>query len=113
MSNNIENKKIWLIGSGPMAVEYAKTLQGLKIDFIVIGRGEDSATKFFEQTGVKVHTGGLKNWLKVDTSPPLAAIIAVSMEQLFENTLRLLQKGVKNVCENCVFKNSGKVFLGG
>ena len=44
-------KKIWLIGAGGIAEEYAKVLKALGKDFIVIGRGEKSASVFKEHVG--------------------------------------------------------------
>ena len=53
MSHNINSNIVLLIGTGPMAVAYAKVLQGQKIDFQVIGRGVASAQTFYEETGKK------------------------------------------------------------
>lgn len=33
-------KKVWIIGTGLMAVDHAKVLLGMNIDLLVIGRGE-------------------------------------------------------------------------
>ena len=55
MKNNV-----WLIGAGGMAQDYIKVLQGLKKDFIVIGRGQNTANKCKETTGCEVETGGLE-----------------------------------------------------
>ena len=80
--------KILLVGAGPMAVEYAKVLQSLAIEFDVIGRGEASAKTFFEKTNKTVITQNVDEYYvaaKYD-----AAIVAVSMEQLANATLKLL-----------------------
>ena len=60
MSHNL----IWLIGGGPMAVDYAKVLQALNKDFITIGRGSGSAKKFRDDTGLDIIEGGLDLFLK-------------------------------------------------
>ncbi|MCB1178724.1 MAG: hypothetical protein KDK36_14160, partial [Leptospiraceae bacterium] len=89
-----KNSKVWLIGSGPMAIAYANVLKSLKADFQVIGRGENSAKSFEEKTAIKVKTGGLENWLKTKPEIPGSAIIAVSVEQLSKTTIQLLNYGI-------------------
>ena len=42
---------IWLVGSGPMSVDYAKILDAQNRDYIVIGRGKASAEEFTNKTG--------------------------------------------------------------
>lgn len=93
-------KKIWLIGAGGIAEEYAKVLKALGKDFIAIGRGEKSASVFKEHVGETVITGGLTKFLS--SSPTVAdyAIIATPLCELASNTKELLKYGVKNVfCE--------------
>ncbi len=92
--------KILLVGAGPMAVEYAKVLQSLAIEFDVIGRGEASAKTFFEKTNKTViivpspleRAEGEAFSAKYD-----AAIVAVSMEQLANATLKLLVNNFKKI----------------
>ena len=38
--------QIILIGAGPMAVTHALVMKGMDLDFIVVGRGEESAKSF-------------------------------------------------------------------
>lgn len=97
MSNHIKNNKIWLVGAGGMAVDYVKVLQAQNIEFDVIGRGKQSAELFSKKTGVNVYTGGLDQHLQRSDSVPEAAIVAVSVEQLAETTLRLMQNGIKRI----------------
>ena len=80
----------WLIGSGPMAQDYARVLQALRASFTVIGRGEESARNFQSETGVTVQTGGLAQALSVDKAPD-KAIVAVGVEQLAPATKQLIQ----------------------
>ena len=94
------NNKILLIGAGPMAVEYAKVLQALAVDFDVIGRGETSAKTFFEKTNKTVIT--VPSPLEraegeAFSSNYDAAIVAVSMEQLSNATKKLLQNNFKKL----------------
>ena len=91
------NKKIWLIGAGGMAQDYIKVLQGLDKEFIVIGRGEDTAKKCQETTGCKIKIGGLERFLLTKPEICSNAIIAVGVEKLFETTKQLLEYGVKNI----------------
>ena len=91
-------ESILLVGSGYMAIEYAKVLKELKKEFIVIGRGEKSASNFLKQTGITVVQGGLQNWLNNQQDEiPLTAIVACSVLELKECTMNLLAKGCKNI----------------
>ncbi len=90
-------KKIWLIGAGGMAQDYIKVLQGLDEDFIVIGRGEDTAKKCQETTGCQVQTGGLSEYLSTNPEKCSHAIIAVGVEKLYETTKQLLEYGINNI----------------
>lgn len=90
-------KQLLLIGAGPMAVEYAKVLKKLNIDFLVIGRGVENAKKFTEAMGLKVISGGVEKFFKSITSCPKQAIVAVSEEQLGKVTLSLLEHGIKSI----------------
>lgn len=91
------SENIWLIGSGYMAIEYAKVLKGLNKPFLTIGRGTESAQSFQEATGQKVITGGLDSFLATQPTLPTHAIISVGIENLASSTLALLKFGVKNI----------------
>jgi len=95
MSDHIN--EIMLIGAGKMAEEYAKVLLDMQIPFIVIGRGEESAKRFYNSTGITPKIGGLKNWLDQNPKIPKTAIIAVNVEELANSTISLLEKGVKRI----------------
>ena len=88
---------IWLIGSGGMSVDYVNVLEAKNENFIVIGRGQDSATKFEKNTGQPVVTGGLGEFLKNSPDKPKAVIVSVGIEQLFNTTMELLEYGVKHL----------------
>jgi predicted dehydrogenase len=90
-------KKIWLIGCGSMAVEYAKVLKDLQIPFDVIGRSETSANLFKEKTCIEVIPGGLENYLNQSPELPSHAIVAVSIGELSAVTNQLLHYNVKNI----------------
>lgn len=87
--------KIWIVGTGAMALEYAKVLNSLGCTYEVIGRGEANAKLFFEATGVQPHTGGLDGFLHSSPALPHAVINAVGIESLTETTQKLLRYGVK------------------
>ncbi len=91
------NNKIWLIGAGLMAREYAKVLKSLGKEFTVIGRSESSAVVFEEATGIPVVTGGLDRFLEGKPSLPEAVILSVGIETLAESTKKLLAFGVKQI----------------
>ncbi len=90
-------KKLWLVGTGLMGIEYAKILNALDFPFLSIGRGETSAMQFESETGIKPITGGLDNFLLEKPDIADFAIVAVGVEALTESTLQLLNYGVKNI----------------
>ncbi|MCX5831439.1 MAG: gfo/Idh/MocA family oxidoreductase [Deltaproteobacteria bacterium] len=96
MSDNIINH-MWVIGSGPMTIDYIKVLDALKVSYQVIGRGIDSAKDCESKTGVKVVTGGLESHISDCKDFPSSAIVAVGVEQLANVAKVLLQNGVKKI----------------
>ena len=91
---------IWIIGAGTIAQEYGKVLNSLGYDYTVIGRGEQSALKYKVIIGKEVITGGLEAFLA--TKPEVAdkAIVATNLESLSQNTIQLVNYGVKDIlCE--------------
>lgn len=88
---------IWLIGTGYMAIEYAKVLIALNIDFIVIGRGEENVQKFNNETNIMPIVGGLSNFLAQQPALPDAVINAVGINNLTSSTIALLRYGVSNI----------------
>jgi len=89
--------QIWLIGAGGMAIDYIKILQALKKEFIVIGRGENTAKKCEKATDCKVQIGGIEKYLAINPKLCSHAIVAVGMEKLYDTTKQLLEYGVKNI----------------
>jgi predicted dehydrogenase len=88
---------IWLVGSGPMSVDYAKILEAQNRDYLVIGRGKASAEEFTNKTSKEVVLGGLEAFLKTTTERPEAAIVSVGVAQLYSTTLKLIENGVKRI----------------
>lgn len=95
-SHNLSVHDLWLIGAGPMAQEYAHVLTALRREFIVIARGDNSAQKFESVFGVNVVRGGLRLALNISPAPNYA-IVSVSIDQLKNVTLDLLESGCKNI----------------
>lgn len=88
---------IWIVGAGCMAIEYAKVLKSLDRDFIVIGRGVESARKFKESTGIEPVTGGLEAFLESSPSIPCGVINCVRAFDLGKTNIRLVDYGVRNI----------------
>lgn len=86
----------WLVGTGPMSVEYAKVLDALGRRVEVVGRGAASAAAFTEKTGLPVTTGGVDAMLSRG-APPAAAIVSTGVDQLAPVTLALLRGGVRDI----------------
>ncbi|GAB4284908.1 MAG: hypothetical protein Kow0068_10130 [Marinilabiliales bacterium] len=93
----IMKKTVWLIGAGNMAKEYVKVLKDIYCDFIVIGRSEENAIKFKEETGVPVIAGGLNKFIQSQPDKCTHAIVALGVEALADTTLQILNYGIKNI----------------
>jgi predicted dehydrogenase len=91
------NKNVWLIGSGGMAVDYAKVLISLGVTTTVIGRGTASAKIFNEKVELPVVVGGLDAYIQTKPEIPSSAIIAVGVEALASCIRSLLEYGVLNI----------------
>lgn len=91
---------IWIIGTGNIGTVYANILNELKVDYIAIGRGEASASKFREATGHEVITGGLEQFLASNPVLPDKAIVTVRTKDLAKVEIALIKYGVKvMLCE--------------
>lgn len=91
-------QKLLLIGTGPMAVDYSKVLQAMSKEFIVIGRGSDSANVFKGKTGITPITGGIESYIsKTTIESESMAIIATGVESLMSTMLLLLRSGVEKI----------------
>ncbi len=96
MSNNLKVSCL-LVGAGDIATEYAKVLKNLKVPFQVVGRGEASAAKFYQETGVRPVIGGLTQYFQAGESLPMNAIVAVDIPELASVTTLLTGKGVNRI----------------
>ena len=91
-------KKVWLIGTGSIGVEYSKVLDALQANHVIIGRGDASASEFEKlRPGKKVIRGGVGDFLTTNPELPDCAIVAVGFHELFEVTKTIIQYGVKRI----------------
>lgn len=93
----MDKKKILLVGTGDMGYEYAKVLKSLQVNFITVGRGENSAKKFKEKTGILPFTGGAAKLLKDSNYSNYCAIVAVGGGELTNVILLLIKNGIKSI----------------
>lgn len=91
------NKKIWIIGAGGIAIEYARVLKALNRDFLVIGRGEESAKKFKEALGIEPILGGLEKFLLTKPEKPSKVINCVRASDLAKTNIVLMKYGVQSI----------------
>jgi predicted dehydrogenase len=90
-------EKIWVVGAGYMAKEYAKVLKAMKREFTVIGRGKETAADFERALNVPVITGGIDNYIVSSQATPEYAIVAVDAPYLYEVSRKIMDFGVKNM----------------
>lgn len=80
-----------------MAQEYAKVLKSLNQEIIVIGRGEESASKFEAEIHHSVIRGGLENFLKFSQDEFSGAIITTGIDELATATRQIIEFGINNI----------------
>lgn len=85
-----------LIGTGQMAVEYAKVLTHLNAEFLVIGRGHESAMNFTKITGKKVENMKINEIIYFNSGID-KAIVCVDITQSFCVVSDLIKAGVKTI----------------
>lgn len=93
----MNKKNIVLIGTGQMAIDYAKTLQAQNCIFTVIGRGNESAKRFEEEIGIKPIVGGIEKYLKNNILENTQVIIATGTEVLMAILILVLKAGASKV----------------
>ena len=86
-----------VVGAGPMAQEYTKVLQALDVEFLVVGRSEESAKSFAGLTGAEVVSGGIDKFLSENSRDISSAIVCTGVEALFQVTSQLLDADCKNI----------------
>lgn len=88
---------IWIVGAGEMAIHYAKVLKHQGVDFIVVGRSQDSAGKFQQEVGMMPFVGGIHQYLSTKPACPQKAIVTVGIEALAETAILLMKYGVREI----------------
>lgn len=96
MTDSLASGHVWIIGAGRMAKEYAKVLTALGADFSVVGRGEDSARIFSEETSIPCATGGIRVAANVLPAPS-RAIVCVNVEGLAQAVRDLIDLGCLDI----------------
>ncbi len=91
------NELIWIVGSGNMGIEYTRVLKAMGKNFFTIGRGELSAKKYEQETGIPAQIGGIESYLLKKPQLPSCAIVCVGMESLHKTTIALMRYGVKKI----------------
>ncbi len=89
---------ILILGSGYMANEYLKVLSNTKFKVLVIGRSEkkiDDLKKNYPN--VFFFSGGIQNFLMSGEKLPEICFNCVSIENLFETTISLINNNVKKI----------------
>ena len=92
-----KNNMILLVGAGYMAQNHAKVLSALGKEYIVVGRGEETAQKFEKETGHYVIRGGIKGYLATIKSKIDTAIITLPADHLKDASIELIKYGVTNI----------------
>ena len=90
-------KNVLLVGTGNMAIEYAKVLDALQISYDVIGRSEERTENFKKVTEHFAYAGGLEHFLSNHPQVYDAAIVAVQDYLECECTELLIQYGIKKI----------------
>jgi predicted dehydrogenase len=91
-------ENILLIGTGPMAIDYARVLIELSKEFTVIGRGEESAKKFKDETGIDAIIGGVDSYISAgNINGYNTAIVATGTEALMPTLLKLTKSGIGRI----------------
>ena len=97
MSDNMKSKRVALFGTGNMGVEYNKILKYLDADFSVFGHTQDGVDRFYRHTGIKAIPNGISGYENMGGANVEFAIVAVSVEELAETAIRLMQSGIRNI----------------
>jgi len=96
MPNNMNETKVLLVGTGYMGREYAKVLSALQVSYDVVGRGQENCDAFSQlYPSARVFAAGLKSFKFQEKYSH--AIIASSVDALYENTLTVLENGINKI----------------
>lgn len=90
-------ERVLLVGAGNMAIAYSKVLCELGTSFCVVGRGEEGAKKFEDETGIKALCGGIEAFMEKSNEVFSHAIIAVDVMELKSVALSIMNHGIRNI----------------
>lgn len=90
-------ERVVIIGAGDMAIEYAKVLSAMDTEYVIVGRGEESAARCEELAGHKVIRGGIEKYLLDNDILPDKAIVTVYPLQLKDVTIKLMNAGFRSI----------------
>lgn len=90
-------QNVLLIGTGQMAKAHAVVLKALGARAVAVGRSDEHAKTFQEETGVPTVGGGLESYLANAKEMPSHAIVVIDVANIPEVTVRLLDVGIKNI----------------
>ena len=84
-----------IVGAGDMAIEYAKVLSAMQKDYLIVGRGEESASRCESLANHEVYRGGIEKFISENEDIPEKVIVAVYPLSLKEVAEQLINAGVK------------------
>lgn len=91
-------KNVVVVGTGLMAVAYVAVLKALDVAITVVGRGQQRAQVFEEETGIKPFTGGVEQYLKnIPANENDYFIIAVGTEMLMPVLLQFTDRSFARI----------------
>jgi len=88
---------VLLVGTGYMGKEYAKVLKSLNCRVTVVGRSEERCNEFREDFDYEVYSGGIQSYASGNELSSYHAIVAASIDQLYDTCMTLINKGVKKI----------------
>ena len=97
MSNNLSSKNVVLVGAGTMAMDYARVLKRMGVNFTVVGRSLEGTKKFKKKTGVVAIPNGVAGWQGKENNCAEYGIIAVSFEELATTAIKLMDTGIRKI----------------
>ena len=91
-------ERVFIVGAGPVAIEYYNISTHLGYEVIVVGRGERSATHFYQATGRNCLLGGvLQNKKVLSENCSSKVIVAVSENEIDSVAMELIRIGFKDI----------------
>jgi len=90
-------ESLLLVGTGRMARAYVQVLGAQKRQVLAVGRSEEGAQKFREETGIEATPGGIAAWRKKGVPAPTHAIVAIDDEEAPRAAEDLMEMGCRNI----------------